>query len=188
MPQNYTIIELPGKSKFRIATTDINQPDAEVKGVKAPEWMVKMDDLMKSEVADFNDHAELFGWYAESSRFTTGDISNNLFTSATLKHSDLILLLPNGGYSAQLETRMNTGTEVDSLTIVRLGNIKALKVKLQTIVYTNCRIQTFQQQLDRLILQLSVTTKENTIFVYDVNGESKGQVVSKVDYSKNTAE
>jgi hypothetical protein len=188
MAQNYTIIDLPGKSKFRIATTDTNIPQEDGGGVKSPEWMVKMDDMLKCDVADFDDHAELFGWFAESSRFTTGDISNTLFTSATLKHSDLIVMIPNAGYSAALETRMNTGTPIDSLTIVRLGNIKALKVKLQTIVYTNCRIQSYQQQLDRLILQLSVTSKENTIFVYNNAGENQGQVVSKVDYSKNTAE
>ncbi len=188
MPQNYTIIELPGRSKFRIATTDTDIPQDNTGGVKSPEWMVQMDDILASDVDDYNDYAELFGWYAESSRFTTGDISNSLFTSATLKHSDLVVLLPNGGFSAILETRMNTGTPVDQLTIVRLGNIKAMKVELQTIVYSNCRIQSFQQQLDRLILQMSVTSKVNTIFVYDNDGQSQGQVVSSVDYSRNTAE
>jgi len=92
MAQNYRIIDLPGKSKYRIATTDIDTPDDENPGVKSPEWMVKIDDLTKSNVEGFDDHTELFGWYGESSRFTTGDISNNLFTSATLKHSDLIIL------------------------------------------------------------------------------------------------
>jgi len=188
MPQNYTIIELPGKSKFRLATTDTNNPLENPGGVKSPEWMIQMDDVLASDVDSYNDYAELFGWHAESSRFTTGDISNSLFTSATLKHSDLIVMIPNAGYSAVLETRMNTGTPVELLTIVRLGNIKALKVKLQTIVYNICRIQSFQQQLDRLILQMGVTSKVNTIFVYDQDGQNQGQVVSSVDYSKNTAQ
>lgn len=187
MPQNYKIIELPGKSKFRIATTDVDAPEDNPDGVKSPEWMIKIDDLMKSDVDGFNDHCELFGWHGESSRFTTGDISNNLFTSATLKHSDLVILIPNGGYAATLETNMNTGVPINP-TIVRLGNIKATKVMIQKIDYTNCFIQSFQQQLDRLILRLSVTTKTNTIFVYDNTGQNQGQVVSTVDYSKNTAQ
>jgi hypothetical protein len=82
---------------------------------------------------------------------------------------------------------MNTGTPINALTIVRLGNIKATKVKIQQIDYTNCFIQSFQQQLDRIILRLTVTTKTNTIFVYDTLGTNQGQVVSTVDYSKNTA-
>ncbi len=188
MPQNYTIIDLPGKSKFRIATTDTHNPEDPAGGVKSPEWMIKMDNLLASDVDSYEHYAELFGWFAESSRFTTGDISNSLFTSATLKHSDLIVLIPNGGYSALLETRMNTGVPITMLKIVRLGNIKSTKVKLQKIVYEVCRIQSFQQQLDRLILQMSVSVKTNTLYVYDNDGLNQGQVVSSVDYSRNTAE
>lgn len=191
MPQNYTIVELPGKTRLKIATTDVarvGKEGEELTEVKSPEWMIKMDDLLESDVEDFNDYAELFGWHAESSRFTTGDISNSLFTSATLRHSDLTVLIPNGGFSAKLESKMNLGDPIQELTIVRLGNIRATKVKLQTVVYTICRIQSFQQQLDRLFLQMTVTTKENTIFVFDIDGQNKGQVVSRVDYSRNIAE
>ena len=186
MPQNYTITEIPGKSRLKLATTDVQTPDD--KGVKSPEWMILIDDLLKSDVDGFNDHCELFGWYGESSRLTTGDVSNQLFTSATLKHTDLTLLLPNGGHGAQLESKMNLGIPLANIEIVRLGNIKSTKVKLQTIAYTDCRIQTFQQQLDRIVLNLIVSTKTNTVFVYDNAGTNKGQMVSKVDYSKNTAE
>jgi len=186
MPQNYTITEIPGKTKLRVATTDTTTP--EDGGVKSPEWMIKIDDMLQSEVENFNDYCELFGWYGESSRLTTGDISNQLFTSATLKHSDLVIIIPNGGYGAQLETKMNLGIPLNVVQVVRLGNVKSTKVKLQVIDYTLCRIQSFQQQLDRLVVCLSITGKTNTVFVYDVNGSNKGQMVSSVDYAKNTAE
>lgn len=186
MAQNYTITELPGNTKLKIATTDVQTSDD--RGVKSPEWMILIDDLLNSNVDGFNDHCELFGWYGESSRLTTGDISNQLFTSATLRHTDLTLLLPNGGHAAQIESKMNLGIPLANVEIVRLGNIKSTKVKLQTIVYTNCRIQTFQQQLDRIILNLMVSSKTNTVFVYDNDGTNKGQMVSKVDYSKSGAE
>ncbi|RZI45872.1 hypothetical protein [Candidatus Finniella inopinata] len=186
MPQNYTITEIPGKTNLRVATTDTTTP--EDGGVKSPEWMIKIDDMLKSEVENFNDYCELFGWYGESSRLTTGDISNQLFTSATLKHSDLVIIIPNGGYGAQLETKMNLGIPLNEVQVVRLGNVKSTKVKLQVIDYTLCRIQSFQQQLDRLVICLNISAKTNTVFVYDVNGNNKGQMVNRVDYAKNTAE
>ena len=39
-----------------------------------------------------------------------------------------------------------------------------------------------------LAICLSITGKTNTVFVYDVNGNNKGKMVSSVDYAKNTAE
>ena len=186
MPQNYTVTELPGHSRIKIATTDTTTPND--RGVRSPEWMVKIDELVHSNVEGFEDYSELFGWYGESSRFTTGDIGNQLFASATLSHSDLILLLPNGGHGAQIESKMNLGIPLGLVQIVRLGHIKATKVKLQLIDYTTCRIQSFQQQLDRIYLFLSISSKMNTVFVYDIEGNNQGQMVSKADYSRNTAE
>ena len=80
------------------------------------------------------------------------------------------------------------GYSFTHLQIVRLGNIKSTKVKLQVVDFTLCRIQSFQQQLDRLIVSLSISSKTNTVYVYDINGTNKGQMVSRVDYAKNTAE
>ncbi|MCX7338434.1 MAG: hypothetical protein NTX76_04040 [Alphaproteobacteria bacterium] len=195
MAANYSIIDIPGKTKFQIAVTNSTTPpkgedgeDGVSEGVQSPEWMVKMDDKLESSVSDYEDHAILYGWYSESARHTTGDASNQLMTSATLKHSDLVLIIPNDGFAAALESMMNTGKAIKELTVVRLGNTGSLKVKLQSIVFATCRIKKYQQQLDRLILTLSITTKENTIFVYDDAGKSTGQMVSKVDYSKNTAQ
>ena len=193
MAQNYRVIEIAGPSSraIRIPTVDVAATTEDGKSlgfVRSPEWMVKLDDVMKSNVDGFEDSAELFGWYGESSRFTTGDIGNQLFTSSTLQHSDVALILPNGGYAATLETKMNKGEHIAAMTIVRLGHIKEVKVKLQEILYEICRIRSFQQELDKLVLQLNVTRKTNTIFVYDMEGANQGQMVSKVDYAKNTAE
>jgi hypothetical protein len=184
MAQNYTITEIPGRSRIKIATTDVESSDD--RSVKSPEWMIKIEDLVSSEVDGFDDHCQLFGWYGESSRLTTGDISNTLNSSATLKHSDLVLLIPNGGHGAQLETKMNLGTPLTEVKIVRLGNIKAAKVKMQEIEFSTCRIQSIQQQLDRLLVFLSVGTKTNTVYVFGPDGSQKGQMVSKVNYIKNT--
>lgn len=157
-------------------------------GVRSPEWMIKIDDLLKSSVDQFEDHAQLFSWRGLSKRRTTGDFGNLLFTSATLAHSLVAVELSNGSYATSLETKMNKGEHLETVTIVRLGNAKDLKVKLQTVVFGNCRIGSFEQVADRLFLELYVTTKENTIFEFGQDGAAVGQTVSKVDYSKNTAE
>ena len=77
--------------------------------VKSPEWMVMIDDVLKSTVGDFEKFAELFDWDSSSSRLTTGDFGNNLFTSSSLRHSMLELMIPNGSYAPVLEGKMNTG-------------------------------------------------------------------------------
>jgi hypothetical protein len=190
----FSLIQIPGRSDVRIPIVEATSaasstPDAQyASSVQSPEWMIQMDSFLSSNVDGYRDYCELFGWYGESSRFTTGDLSSSLFTSATLRHTDLIIVVPNGGYATTLEALMNTGTAIQKVTIIRLGTIEMQTVPLQTLVYTTCRVQRFNQQLDQLIVEMSIMTKENTVFVYAQDGTSQGKMVSQVDYSKNTAQ
>lgn len=186
MPQPYTITDIPGKKQIKMATTDNFEPDDIT--VRSPEWMVRIDELLSSNLEGYTNYSEIFGWNEESSRFTPGNLSNQLLGSATLKHSGLMLLIPNGGHSAHMELKMNRGIPLDIIEIVRLGNIKDSKVKLQVLEYKTCWIQSFQQQLDRVIITVSVSVKKNTIFVYDSSGTNKGQIVSEVNYIKGNVE
>ncbi len=181
MPQSFVITDLPGKKAIKMATTDVNEQNDDIT-VRSPEWIIKIDKLLSSNLTGFEDYSELFGWNEESSRFTPGNLSNQLMSSATLKHSGLMILIPNGGHSAHIELKMNRGVPLEVINIVRLGNIQDAKVKLQLLEYHQCWIQSFQQQLDRIIVTLSVSSKKNTIYVYDNNGTNKGQIVSEVDY------
>lgn len=186
MSANYQVVLLPGEGNLRVATTDVK--DSNEGGVKSPEWMVSIDGHLKSTIEGFETCAELFAWHGESSRFTTGDVSGQLFTSATLKHSDLVLQISNGGHGPELEQKMNKGILLEKITIVRLGNVQQVKVKLQEILYETSRLQKFQQELDRIWLFFTITKRTNTVFVYDNLGTSQGQMVSMVDYSKNNVE
>jgi hypothetical protein len=58
-----------------------------------------------------------------------------------------------------------------------------MKVKLQEIIFEVSRIQSFQQQLDRVNLTVQVTSKTDTHYIYDVTGQIKGQMVTSVNYS-----
>ncbi len=185
----FSIVQIPGKSNLHIPVIDKTPPkdDGANTGVTSPEWMVQMDTFLTSSVEGYESYCELFGWYGESSRYTSGSLASSLYTSATLRHTDLVIIIPNGGYSTMIEGLMNTGNFIKKLVIVRLGNVKTAKVILQKLTYTNCRIQKFNQQLDQLVVELSIMTKNNTVYVYGQDGQSQGQMVTQADYSKNTA-
>ncbi len=134
----YSLIQIPGRSDLRIPVVDDTSSSdggGALSGVQSPEWMVQIDSLLTSAVEGYTNYAQLFGWYGESSRYTSGDLSSSLFTSAMLRHSDLIIVIPNGGYAATIETLMNSGTPIQQLSIVRLGNINSQTVTLQTLKY-----------------------------------------------------
>ena len=68
------IIHLRGqvvKVNLMIPTTGVEKPGStDDVGVKSPEWMIQIDDVLSSFVVGFEDHAELYGWYGKSSRYT----------------------------------------------------------------------------------------------------------------------
>lgn len=186
MAVRYQVVGLMGRADRAVQVPIADDPSNEFQSVRSPEWMIKFDDIVFSSISDFEDHCELYGWYAEAGRFTSGDVSNQLFTSATLRHTDVIVIIPSGGYAAQLQTQMNMGRMISQMTIVHLGNVEQTKVKLQEIVHDQCRIQNYQQQLDRLVMHIQVTAKTDTHFVYDRKGQIKGQMVTSVNYSQNS--
>ena len=177
------IIEVPGVEKLRIAVVDHIDSQGES---LSPEWMIKMDSLCQSQVKGFEDFTELLGWYGEASRHNGSTVSNaQLASTATLRHSEVVIVVPIAGYTPVLERDMSIGKFLEVVSIVRLGHIMKAKVKLQQIDFTKCRVHKLQQQLDQLIVYLNVSAKKNTVFVYDQTGSNKGQNVSEVNYATN---
>jgi hypothetical protein len=164
--------------------------------VALPEWMVMIDDLLSSTVegtpdetdADLTQCTELLGWYSEQARLTKGNTANQLFSTSAVQHSSVIIAIPVGDYVASLENKMNTGANIATIKLIRLANITDLKVPLQFITYTNCRIESTQQQLDKFILSFRPETRQNTIVQYEQDGTKKGNNVSYFDYTKGTIE
>jgi hypothetical protein len=187
MSNNFQLVELPGKGDFRVATTD-NPNKEHAFGIKSPEWMVKIDDLTISDIDGYPDYVELFGWQGEASCLTNPVSSGNSFGSSTLRHTDLVFIIPFGGHSAKLETKMNRCENIESIKIIHVGNVIETKVLLQEIEFNTCRIQRCQQQLDRMIIHAMISIRTNTVHVYDPTGLCTGKMVSKTDYVKNKAE
>lgn len=151
--------------------------------VSTPEWMIAIDDLLSSSVDGFDTASELLGWYAEAGRITAGNTANQLFTTATVQHSNVVIIIPNGIFGPTLEVKMNTGANIALIKISRIANITDQKVPLQEIEFANCKIETIQQQLDKLYITFRPETKQNTVYQYDQTGAKKGQAVSKYDYT-----
>jgi hypothetical protein len=186
MSAPYQIIDLPGKSGFKLTT--VTRDESNGPNIQSPEWMINIANLTKSNIDGYKNYTEVFGWHGEASRISTSNASGSFTSPGTLKHSELIVLIPYDGYAAEIENYMNKGQIVDKVTIVRVGFINQSKVKLQEVVYTLCRLQRLEQQLDRLLVALSVTTKKNTIYVYNQAGMLQGSNISNVDYIKNSSQ
>jgi hypothetical protein len=159
--------------------------------IAMPEWMVMMDDLLSSTVTgtldeidvDLTKCCELLGWYSEQARLTKGNTVNQLFSTAAVQHSSVLIAIPVGNYVASLENNMNSGTNIAVIELIRLANMTDLRKPLQCVTYTNCLIESVQQQLDKLILSFRPETRQNTIIQYSQDGVKQGQNVSYFDYT-----
>jgi type VI protein secretion system component Hcp len=156
--------------------------------IVTPEWMILIDDLMSSSIENFEDYGELYGWYAEQARVTEGSTANNLFSTSTVQHSNVVIVIPNNVYGPTLEFKMASGSKLSKIKIVRLSNMKNLKVAIQVVTFANCRIESIQQQLDRLVVSFRPEKRENKVFKWKQDGKKEGQAVTKFDYTKGTGE
>jgi len=156
--------------------------------VRSPEWLLKIDDLLESNIDEFKDHCELLKFESQASRETSGNAGGQLFKIANMQHSDVVLTIPNGSYVAKLENKMNQGQPLQLVSIVHLGNINNTKVKMQVIDHENCWIQKMQplHDSDSVMFSIKIRSKVNTIYVYDHDGVNKGQMVSSANYAANT--
>jgi hypothetical protein len=212
MPNNPIVVRIPGRRGEKLATVNVH-PNGPGMQKRTPEWMVSFSSLSEgmlagtpamylglgsrllafffdkigaySSVNKLSSFTELFGWNAELSRYVDGNLAGALITSASVKHSPIVLMIPSGSFAATAEEAMYKGTLIKCITIIRLGYVKGDLNILQTMVFKECRIIRFQQQLDRLILHCSILKKLTMISVFDQDGSFAGLGVGEVDILKN---
>lgn len=155
--------------------------------VTTPEWMISIDDLLSSSIENFETFSELYGWFAEQARLTKGYTSDQFFSTASVQHSNVIIVLPAGIYIPTLESKMNMGANIALIKIVRLSNNGDVKQSNQEIEFTNCKIESMRQELDNIIISFRPETRQNTIIQYGQDGTKLGQAVTKFDYTTGTA-
>jgi hypothetical protein len=168
---------LSGRKDFYVpAVEKLYSPIDENTSSKAtPEWMVKIDGVTESEIIGYINCSELLGWFGESARKINGN--NTQYPAASLRHSEVVVIIPTGGHLAKLENKMNNGEVLPEVEIINFADGKTL----QSIKYGHCTINSIQQELDRFVVKMNVVSKENTIKVYKA-GAFAGNMESYVDY------
>lgn len=183
MSHNYTQygnIPLAGDQNISIPVVDPRIKHTN--SVTTPEWMISIDKFLTSNVEGYEGFTELFGWFAEQARLTKGSTATQLFSTSAVQHSNIMIVIPNGMYLPLLETVMNSGSNIGAVKIVRLANISDLKIPIQEVDYTNCKIDSIQQKLDEIIMSIRPETRMNTVIQYAQDGSKLGQNVSFFDY------
>lgn len=213
MPGNPIVVKIPGRNNEKLGI--VNTVKNEISGVqkRTPEWMISFhkisaglligtsglslrlgsgvipvfcDPIGASSTTNYLEaFTELFGWNSESYRYVGGDVSGSLMTSASVQNSPLTIMIPAGAFAASAENAMYKGTEIDFITIVRLGYIKGSLNILQTIVFSDCRIIKFQQQLNKLIMHFSILKKQTHISAFCQDGMFAGKAVGSIDLENN---
>lgn len=153
---------------------------------KAPDWIVEIKgDLTKGNLEGFETFTELFDFYFQYSRETSGHVGNEMVTSAGIEHSDVSILIPCGTFSAKIRQALNNGQNIVSIKIHRLGNITDLKKPLQTLEFQNCLLTRVMQSGDFLAINFRfIKVIETNIEFAQTDEAQAGQNVCEVDYSK----
>ncbi len=185
----YKMIRVPGTS-LEIETLD-QANMLEGNHTRAPEWMIKMDDLLVSEVEVEDDdgksktYCELFGWHAETNRNSSGARSSQRYTTAAIQHSNVTVIIAAGSFFPILEQKQNKGEPIEKIRIVRLAHIRETKRRLQQITFGQCYIVSIKQKLDQIFVEFEVANRENKSCLYDNDGNPKGSTVTGFDYISN---
>ncbi len=183
MAQDERLVEIAGFKLYK--------PILQIDGTpthRAPDWMVNIPDITKSNVDGLDDHCQVFDWIEKYSRKTLGHTAGEMFTSAAIEHSVVPLLIPAGTYTALIRQQLNNGTIVGPITIKRIGNVAGTpNTVLQQFVYTNCVFTDVVQNGDFFAFCFRFTIIEETNFEFNQDDQQNaGQNVSTIDYSKAT--
>ncbi|MDR1907435.1 MAG: hypothetical protein LBQ43_01055 [Holosporales bacterium] len=184
----YELLECPGANGVLIPVvkrTDGFEEDTT--GVRVPDWMVLIEQSDgQSTLKGYEKHIELFGWYCESSRHVKGDSSNHLYTSGTLWHSDVFLVMQNGKHNHNINKWIAAGDITTGVTIVRLSRVNDAIQPLQQLRFEICHWAGMHAYLDWSIARFTACRRSNTVFAFDQGGKSKGQTSCTTNYVDNT--
>jgi hypothetical protein len=177
--QEYELLDIPGLDNLKIAITPkMRREEGDDSGVRTREWTLTMDSLFLPTT-----FIELFGWYAESERETGTDVGNQLFTSSSIKHSELVVVIPCGKHLANLENMLASGELMSNVVItrfIRIGLFVELPIQINT--FKDCYVTMVQQYLDYLIVHLRISKKTVVCTAFDQQGYPSGVGMFNVSF------
>lgn len=189
MPMDFYNVNLPNKMgggsiAIPLTASTLDNPN----GVTTPEWMVQMDSLLSSTVDGYTQYSQLFGWIGQETRFTQGETVNQLRSTSAVSHSNVFTLLPKGPYLPPLQTKRESGDNIQNIRIVRLANIKNMRVVLEENLFLNSKVELVEQALDKFVLAFRPTSGKTTIYQYEQDGKLKGQTAYAWDATSGKAQ
>ncbi|MDR0631062.1 MAG: hypothetical protein LBF66_00625 [Holosporales bacterium] len=177
--QEYELLDIPGLDNLKIAITPkMRRESGDDTGVRTREWTLTMDMIFIPAL-----FIELFGWYAESERETGTDVGNQLFTSSSIKHSELVVVIPCGRHLATLENKLAGGEKISKVVITRFIRMGLfIELPIQITIFRGCYITMVQQYLDYLIVRLRISKKTVICTAFDQEGFPSGVGMFNVSF------
>lgn len=157
-----------------------------VQGTATPQYMVKMDDLVKSTVQKYEEFIQLYHFNFEVSRFTNPNTAHQQYSSSRVQFENPLLVIPNGIHTPNIMNRLISGILVQEIKISRLQNIGDTNVEAEAITFKKCYYQNVTPKYDSLIITFRFIEYMHLTTYYEQDGTSKGNNV--VGYNMSTGE
>jgi len=185
---DYKIVPLSGANNIKIPVLDAYENKKDGGTPPTPVWIIKADAFFESSMHGYESYIPLQGLSMHTNRDSSimFGATQGMASSSSLRHSEVIIAIENGGHGPKLESCLNENGKIQNITIKRLTEIQKEKRPVQDIKFHGCEIKKIQQEFDRLIIWFNLSKRTNTFFMFDDQGAPRGSVVSEVDYSKNT--
>jgi hypothetical protein len=196
---DYEILEVPGSSGLKIAVIPAmnhNETD-EGTDVRRSEWTFSFVEfssgllaIAESAIMSFlnpGSSMEIFGWHAETTRETGADVGHQLFTSASIRHSELTIVALVNQTFASFENKMATGTPIKTALIIRTTRMFGLPIDtpIQINTFNDCYITSVQQYLDYMIIKMRISSKSVKCIAFRQDGFPMGIGFFEVDFEQN---
>ncbi|GHS93123.1 hypothetical protein AGMMS49949_06050 [Alphaproteobacteria bacterium] len=186
----YRYIECGGVSIPIVDKEDKNE--SETTGRALPAWMMKIDHgpVTNSSISGadggttFADYTELHGLQYTLSRNVKGDAALNLYTSGTLWHSGVFVVVQNGPHNSYINNSVVDGTITPNIIILRTIRINNLTLVKQELVFTNCHWAGVYSHSEFTVFQFTACRRSNTVKGITQDGLEKGQASCITDYAE----
>lgn len=194
----YELVDVPGAEDVKIlalsrSTTHTHHDES---GAKSPWWMICIEiagkavtESLISGSADglsLKTFAELHGFHIEGGINDNCEITNQLFGSGTRRHDDVVVIMQNANYLADIENAMHNGKFLTKVTIVETGILKSSWAVFQKIVFEDNLVLSIVHDLDRVFVRFRIKKKTVTYTSYDLKGTKEGNASFELDFSTHS--
>lgn len=184
-PRDYELLPVPGESSLQIAVVPASYRRPQDSGSHYVDWTFTADTIFLPKL-----FVDLYGWYSESARDTGMDVAHHLYTSAAIKHTELIVVIPNGQHLATFENKLVKGSIISNIVITRLiktGAPLGVPLPIQVNTYKDSFVTGVQQILDCVMVRFRILKKQVECTTFSQKGIPNGVGCFEVNFAKAKA-